>query len=86
MPWSSEAMPWRNRYIFSLLLKFSHFPNLEILGDLTLNIYPIVLRLRIEFSKRDRAIDWTQKNRLVKLDWHVTLTVEIIQRRDKVNQ
>ena len=38
----------------------------------------MVFRLRIEFTKKDIAIDGTQKNRLVKLDWYATLTAQII--------
>ena len=47
-------------------LKF-HSPELEILSTSTLSIYLIVLMLRIELTKRDIAIDRTQKNRLIKL-------------------
>ena len=58
-------------------LKF-HSPELEILSTSTLSIYLIVLMLRIELTKRDIAIDRTQKNRLIKLHWYLTLTVQII--------
>ena len=34
-----------------------HFPELEILSASTISIYPIALRLRIELTKRDIAID-----------------------------
>ena len=34
-----------------------YFTNLEILSNLTLNNYPIVLKLRIELTKRDITTD-----------------------------